>query len=172
MRLERLNVDVGRLFGPSLSAYDFHRNPTFMGLTHFTILDSHKLPAYSQLSLLPELTHLRIGLFNFGLNCPEISLILSECKHLRVLISFTANMDEHVRKEAVHDDPRYVVIAARLREDWEAEARGGKLDSWTHAELFIAKKRRGEILPVSRCWIEKSDVMIPGSGSRWIFLPS
>ncbi|KAJ7255764.1 hypothetical protein C8J57DRAFT_1518054 [Mycena rebaudengoi] len=68
-------------------------------------------------------------------------------------------------KEAPYsiDDPRFVMIVVmRYLEDWLVGANGGT-DFWVRAELFVAKKRRGEIQPATRCRIEESDSRL---GSR------
>ncbi|KAJ7259366.1 hypothetical protein C8J57DRAFT_1233724 [Mycena rebaudengoi] len=42
--------------------------------------------------------------------------------------------------------------------DWQAGARG-ESGMWACAERFTTKRRRGEIQPASRCWIEDSDLI-------------
>ncbi|KAJ7213763.1 hypothetical protein C8J57DRAFT_1517713 [Mycena rebaudengoi] len=41
-------------------------------------------------------------------------------------------------------------------EDWKVGVEGGE-DFWVRAELFIAKRKRGEIQPASRYWIQDTD---------------
>ncbi|KAF7365694.1 hypothetical protein MVEN_00443100 [Mycena venus] len=57
------------------------------------------------------------------------------------------------------DDVRFVCMGLDdedYREDWINGTKGEK-DFWARADAFVAKKRRGEIKPVSRCWIEPGD---------------
>ncbi|KAJ7607243.1 hypothetical protein FB45DRAFT_948543 [Roridomyces roridus] len=170
MRLKRLNVDIGKLFGPQVSSCDLHLDPTFSGLTHltFTNIDTFtfRLGAVSTtLPLLPELTHLRFEVPR--LTTSAVTPFLDTCKRLQVLIN-THGMLRFgpparvlgADTDGFYDDPRFVLLGSRLRGDNDVELRGGPWDSWTRAETFIQKKRRGEIVPASRCWIEESD-MIP-----------
>ncbi|KAJ7605939.1 hypothetical protein DFH06DRAFT_1348359 [Mycena polygramma] len=60
------------------------------------------------------------------------------------------------------DDARVVYMAvsdAKYEEEWVIGTRGG-LDFWARADAFIAKKRRGEIEPSSRCWIVHADGIV------------
>ncbi|KAJ7256445.1 hypothetical protein C8J57DRAFT_1344699 [Mycena rebaudengoi] len=80
---------------------------------------------------LPALTHLCLpDRSSLGL----ISSTLANCSRLRVLVTMF-----------------------RTRSGLRS-ATGGR-DIWLHAENFVARRRRGEIQPASRCWIEDSDVI-------------
>ncbi|KAJ7256087.1 hypothetical protein C8J57DRAFT_1517809 [Mycena rebaudengoi] len=59
------------------------------------------------------------------------------------------------------DDPRFVLMWLsndEYAEDWKVGVEGGR-DFWVRAELFIAKRKRGEIQPASRYWIEDADIL-------------
>ncbi|KAJ7621458.1 hypothetical protein FB45DRAFT_141443 [Roridomyces roridus] len=148
MRLKRLDIDVGQLFGPQVATYDLHLNPTFAGLTHLCIQDAHtfKFTAFSTtLPLLPELTHLRLEFG--GLGASGLKLFLRDCKQLRVLISTTPTEfgPASLPTKGLHDDPRFVFLGKRVGEKDYIE--GSQWDSWARAEAFVEKKRRGEIDP-------------------------
>ncbi|KAJ7677769.1 hypothetical protein DFH06DRAFT_560143 [Mycena polygramma] len=115
-------------------------------------------------ALLPALTHLSLYL-----EAQEFSVVpsvLALCANISMLVARhprppTLNKELHL----LFDDDRLVnVLLPNLacEEDWITGAKGG-MDFWACAEAFIAKKRRGEIEPSSRCWIEQVD----GLGSQY-----
>ncbi|KAJ6482717.1 hypothetical protein C8R45DRAFT_1150300 [Mycena sanguinolenta] len=136
----------------------------FTSLTHLHILSdplsgenqTSRLPAF--LVRLPTLTHFAMGVAFF--RNPTTALakdILEMSITLQVLI-LVGPAD--VKPFLAIYDPR-IVVHQRARQDdfvrgWVAETRGG-IDFWARAEAFVAKKRRGEIQPTSRCWIEVRD---------------
>ncbi|KAJ7182895.1 hypothetical protein C8R43DRAFT_1229140 [Mycena crocata] len=112
------------------------------------------------LASLSTLTHLRVFLRRNSF----MQEILSHCKNLHVVVNaFTDEMKfaEQCRDLSV-DDSRLVMLhingETRFVTPWKDGVQGG-LGIWGEAELFIAKKRRGEIKPASRCWIEPSDLI-------------
>ncbi|KAJ7256066.1 hypothetical protein C8J57DRAFT_1517788 [Mycena rebaudengoi] len=65
--------------------------------------------------------------------------------------------------EAHHlvDDPRFVLMWLsndEYAEDWKVGVEGGEY-FWVRAELFVAKRKRGEIQPASPYWIEDADIL-------------
>ncbi|KAJ7256222.1 hypothetical protein B0H12DRAFT_1112833 [Mycena haematopus] len=97
-------------------------------------------------------------MLNDGLE-PLVTNILGMCKNLHVLICMDLEWRVFAREDIVHiDDDRFVYMHTQIgwEEDWVTGTKGG-VDFWAAAEAFIAKKRRGEIEPNSRCWIEKED---------------
>ncbi|KAF7369284.1 hypothetical protein MVEN_00256200 [Mycena venus] len=143
------------------------RDPMFSFLTHL-LIDHNGIPSHlitymsTSLSHLPALTHL--AMCDFELRYPSScaateKAILTTCKGLRVLVVDP----ETIRLEGLPsvDDVRFIYMKwmgdlRRLIEGWVAETRGG-IDFWARADAFVAKRRRGEILPASRCWIEVDD---------------
>ncbi|KAJ7677764.1 hypothetical protein DFH06DRAFT_1465660 [Mycena polygramma] len=133
--------------------------PMFTFVTHLVIIDAiDRIPAQDIasgiefLARLPALTHLE-GLGGFML--PLSNDILASCPTLHVLV---------VRHgwwpaDNLTGDVRYVCRMNEVKDydgNWIAGTRG-EPDFWTRAEAFVAKKRRGEIEPRSRCWIVDED---------------
>ncbi|KAJ6448785.1 hypothetical protein C8R47DRAFT_1266999 [Mycena vitilis] len=128
----------------------------FTFVTHLDILDrlfmipEHKIPSWTSfLALLPALTHL------LGFLEPKLATeILASCPNLKVLVLHQGLRPAH--DLPVIDDIRYVCMLnadiADCYEDWIVGVRGG-VDFWARADAFVAKKRRGEINPSSRCCI-------------------
>ncbi|KAJ7677794.1 hypothetical protein DFH06DRAFT_1316594 [Mycena polygramma] len=134
--------------------------PMFTFVTHLDILDhlfmipEHKIPRWTSfLALLPALTHL-LGF----LDSKIATEILASCPNLKLLVLHQGLSPAH--NLPVIDDARYVCMLnadiADCYEDWIVGIRGG-LDFWARADAFVAKKRRGEIKPSSRCWIVAED---------------
>ncbi|KAJ6482602.1 hypothetical protein C8R45DRAFT_1215357 [Mycena sanguinolenta] len=125
---------------PSLDSHA----PMFTFLTHFHILRS-SLPADggafpSFLAHLPALTY-----FAIILRSTVLILIANSSTSLAHLPSV--------------DDPRFLYQWVRFYafiDVWIPETRGG-IDFWARGDAFVAKKRRGEIQPVSRCRIDVGD---------------
>ncbi|KAJ7771110.1 hypothetical protein DFH07DRAFT_768492 [Mycena maculata] len=150
MKLRRLTVNLRSLFSgvPSDLAH-----PTFTYVSHLDIFDSirrlHVLPhfSWSTLTLLPGLTHLVLS--DLGPDTLSITVateVLACCKRLEVLVGVAIH---DFRDRLSINDPRFVHMSLSdddYARDWVAATRG-ELDLWARAELFIAKKRRGEIKP-------------------------
>ncbi|KAJ7097545.1 hypothetical protein C8R44DRAFT_811605 [Mycena epipterygia] len=157
MKLQRLMVRLDLLFGHT-SLINFTL-PVFATITH---LDTRLIADgfVTGLSLLPVLTHLCL----FEAKHSDLNYALLNCKKSNILINTyraAAPLAEEGRAFSI-TDPRLVLTRmlfydARVK-DWELGAQGG-CDSWARADLFVAKKRRGEIQPASRCWIEASDMI-------------
>ncbi|KAJ7888467.1 hypothetical protein B0H13DRAFT_2277407 [Mycena leptocephala] len=139
----------------------FDLRPMFTFVTHLDTLDS--LPFLpndniahwlSFMTLLPALTHLSL---RRGFDMTRD--VLARCKKLEVLVFMHTTPKARQHLVSVNDY-RFVHMFLLLFwdrvHDWVTGANGG-IDFWARAEAFIAKKRRGEIAPSSRCWIEEGD---------------
>ncbi|KAF8176403.1 hypothetical protein K438DRAFT_2022608 [Mycena galopus ATCC 62051] len=141
--------------------------------------------------MLASITHLHIFDWNLRSSeitrwlpqCPALAYValnvgspaltretLASCWNLQVLICLHPPWSGYRGKDELIsvDDDRLVYMHARAawnEEEWITGTKGGA-DFWVHAETFIAKKRRGEIEPSSRCWIEPKDDI----GSKYIFM--
>ncbi|KAJ6477509.1 hypothetical protein C8R45DRAFT_362456 [Mycena sanguinolenta] len=144
---------------PSLDSHA----PMFTFLTDLYIM-LNSLPADyaafpSFLADLPVLTHFAIGSSPPPTNLALAQEILVECKTLRVLILVVDMVSSSLAHLPSVDDPHFLyqrVGFFALVAGWLAELRGG-IDFWARGDAFVAKKCRGEIQPVSRCWIEVGD---------------
>ncbi|KAF7364064.1 hypothetical protein MSAN_01065200 [Mycena sanguinolenta] len=152
MSLLQISANVNRLFGNS--GVDFHHD-AFARLTH---LDLFEVPVSenwaTDLCRLPRLTHLS---FNFdtddgeNIDATACRIILGGCKSLGALVLI---FEEDIHREEFEsvdgcpyfsDDPRSVtMVAGAFLDDWERGATGQD-DYWAKAEMFIQKRRSGEI---------------------------
>ncbi|KAJ7207794.1 hypothetical protein C8J57DRAFT_1403088 [Mycena rebaudengoi] len=153
MRVQHLSIVLRHLFGGEIDP----GRPLFRGLTHLDLWDDFldDLP----IADLPALTHLCIN------NERESSFLLTmfeNCDKLHVLVNmYWKQLDLERARQApdLVDDPRFVLMALDSDEymaDWRVGANGGQ-DFWARADRFVAKRKRGEISPVSRCWIVDAD---------------
>ncbi|KAJ7166733.1 hypothetical protein C8R46DRAFT_1351021 [Mycena filopes] len=110
--------------------------PAFPHLTHIEIFESRPSSSWDNLVALPRLSHL-----SFHDSLPEVFLrLLRLCAHLRVLICMGM-----VDNADLAQDVRFVCTSCNhYVQDWYMGARWGE-DYWHRAELFIAKRRAGEI---------------------------
>ncbi|KAF7333595.1 hypothetical protein MSAN_02418500 [Mycena sanguinolenta] len=156
------------LQGPSLLAQHVDQHTEmFTLLTHFYIVndallsipflrrhDPSPLPPY--LARLPALTHFAMG-GAFGTRTVTLAKdILVTCKTLQVFVLIVTG---DARSFPPVDDARFLYQTGSKEEfirGWVAETRGG-IDFWARADAVVAKKQRGEIQPISRCWIETED---------------
>ncbi|KAJ7176849.1 hypothetical protein C8R46DRAFT_1346786 [Mycena filopes] len=129
--------------------------PLFTYVTHLSlyrmsgIFDTSAWLSF--LNSLPSLTHLLLSdLFEM------VAPILATCKSLQVLIDFDHSPAAPELDDAGGDD-RFVYMKIRSGLDEWLKGTRGEVDHWARAEMFIAKKRRGEIKPKTRCWIEATD---------------
>ncbi|KAJ7488928.1 hypothetical protein FB451DRAFT_1223300 [Mycena latifolia] len=156
----RLAINLFDLF-KGLGSTDISHS-AFTFVTHLELFDS--IPLFSVFQCpwasfvqLPALTHLALNCLN-QLSAMEI---LSSCPRIEVLVSlyrFAPPANRQLLPST--DDARFVSLSMAygryVNTDWIAGTKGGA-DFWVRAERFIAKKRRGEIQPSSRCWIEDGD---------------
>ncbi|KAF8176420.1 hypothetical protein K438DRAFT_1846912 [Mycena galopus ATCC 62051] len=140
--------------------------PTFTLVTHLLILDFMPIQNPSSdinmdrwlsfLSSLPSLTHLA------AIAATRVaSDILVSCKTLEVLVHLDNSWGPYPPEAdelMFVDDDRfvYMVVDWDYSNDWATGTEGG-MDFWARADAFLAMKRRGEIKPDTRCWIETGD---------------
>ncbi|KAJ7282382.1 hypothetical protein C8J57DRAFT_1463116 [Mycena rebaudengoi] len=158
MQVDHLSCYLLQLFGNAAGEID-PRRPLFQALTHLDLWDGSDWVAKLPIAALPALTHLCVH----GDHTSSFLLsMLKKCDKLHILVHmYWTQQDLRKRPEAVPDfvDQRLVLIVLDKNiEDWAAGAKGGQ-DFWTRADKFVAKKRRGEIKPVSRCWIVEEDLI-------------
>ncbi|KAJ6564571.1 hypothetical protein B0H19DRAFT_1068108 [Mycena capillaripes] len=132
--------------------------PIFTLVTHLEILDYLPLVPEGKLArclaMLPLLSHL--ALFHY---CAEVAPdVLAPCRNLEVLVCMHTSYDLERRNLSSVEDIRFVHMAPNQNRahDWLTGVEGG-MDTWARADAFAAKRRRGEIKPSSRCWIEEGD---------------
>lgn len=150
MRFERLEIDIRQLFDPA--PVDFSL-PAFSGLTHLalphddlTFGDLYHFKA--GLASLPHLTHLHV----FNAPRPFLCEVLSNCRRLQILIYLYDSEPrplEDISRDLSIDDVRFVLTMSEVDyfpADWKAGTQGGQ-DYWARADIFVAKRRRGEVQP-------------------------
>ncbi|KAJ7882118.1 hypothetical protein B0H13DRAFT_1891044 [Mycena leptocephala] len=133
--------------------------PIFTFVTHLDLYTSIQEGAgniVGHLALFPALTHLA-GFYS-GYN---VFAVLERCPKLEALIDMHPPLPQWAQIPI--EDPRFVSMevshechAKEYANAWVMGTRGG-MDFWARADAFIAKKRRGEITPSTRCWIEEAD---------------
>ncbi|KAJ6482709.1 hypothetical protein C8R45DRAFT_1215420 [Mycena sanguinolenta] len=142
--------------------------PMFTFLTHLHVPFNPLLATTSRdqlhsfLAHLPALTHFAMGPVLWNILDAGAALakeILTTCENLDVLVvNMTRTAD--VKLFPAIDDVRFLLFQharkAEFIRGWVSETRGG-VDFWARADAFVAKKKRGEIQPISRCWIEVRD---------------
>ncbi|KAJ6592439.1 hypothetical protein B0H19DRAFT_1087834 [Mycena capillaripes] len=153
MRLQRLDVMVPQVPHAALEwARGALMHPSLSFITHLSLGEataSHRYAweVWGHLASLPALTHLAL---TEDLSRALLSQVLAECR--RLLVAVTTFYSEEAQEKAIAfardltiRDPRVVVaMIADYTKDWETGARGG-VDYWDRAEVFIDRKRRGEI---------------------------
>ncbi|KAJ7917406.1 hypothetical protein B0H13DRAFT_1995175 [Mycena leptocephala] len=153
MRPRRLAVSLTNLFN---GAADFTL-PCFANLTHLDSFDTSSaimmLPP-SQLGALPSFTHFAMH----GLPAGLLLAVLIGCPRLEVVVNLYGRPGDEVAFRGTSlADVRYVsMVVPDYEWDWRSGVRGGS-DFWSRADMFVAKKKRGEIEPSSRHWIEPED---------------
>ncbi|KAJ6564593.1 hypothetical protein B0H19DRAFT_1259019 [Mycena capillaripes] len=134
----------------------------FTFVTHLDLLDyipfatDHHLALYPPfIALLPVLTHLAMRNRLREQAAVEKQILVS-CRGLEALI-IPVPLEGRTAQYLSIEDVRFVYMVVQYHEDdWVIGASGG-MDFWARADAFIAKRRRGEIEPSSRCWIEEGD---------------
>ncbi|KAJ7259425.1 hypothetical protein C8J57DRAFT_1340434, partial [Mycena rebaudengoi] len=176
LQLRELLVNFNGLFGTPTFPNINPTLPMFRELTHLRV---HNITEECSFTQFPALTHLCFSAQEAG-GTLLLASTLAHCLELRVLVGLLwgqwiiENWDQSI------DDPRLVLMCVTGMDaaiaDWQAGARG-ESDMWTRADIFIAKRRRGEnqpglipggyfvhprliflFIPASRCWIEDSDL--------------
>ncbi|KAJ7480275.1 hypothetical protein B0H11DRAFT_2233398 [Mycena galericulata] len=148
--LKRLHCCLEALFIPDTQIDFTHQ--LFSHITHLEIFTDNNpevTQPWSEIALIPHLTHLGFNYENFLHLSPAI---LNTCKSLRVLVFLMINIseyppliEEHPELDDLVKDPRFVQMAcAQYIKDWQMGALTG-VDYWSRAEEFIAKRKSGEI---------------------------
>ncbi|KAJ7150638.1 hypothetical protein C8R46DRAFT_496437 [Mycena filopes] len=151
MQLRRFNFTVPS----SLSGWaeGIFTRPTFLRVTHLELFQD--LPHgsahlswrhWSPLATLPALTHLCLAESQASLILPDV---VAECAQLLIIVTAWWGLGTYKPRVFAQTltvtDPRVVVILIdSYIEDWKLGAAGGA-DFWVRAEIFVARKRRGEI---------------------------
>ncbi|KAJ7123483.1 hypothetical protein C8R44DRAFT_875674 [Mycena epipterygia] len=103
------------------------------------------LESWSELSLIPQLTHLAFNDADIGPLCGEL---LETCRSLAVLVFLRSQGGRWVNPSHAAElskDPRFIEMrCVYYLLDWQMGAHAGK-DYWSRAESFIVKCRSGEI---------------------------
>ncbi|KAJ7488956.1 hypothetical protein FB451DRAFT_1390150 [Mycena latifolia] len=148
----RLAVHLRELFRGAVDL----SHPAFAFVTHLHLSDHFSLYAdfwSPDFALLPALTHLAL----YELVNPPATRVLETCSNIEVL-AYMCPVGYPLELPFI-DDVRFVCVSLIYNDyvsDW-VDGIMGEADFWVRAERFVAKKRRGEIEPSSRCWIEDGD---------------
>ncbi|KAJ7894966.1 hypothetical protein B0H14DRAFT_2334180 [Mycena olivaceomarginata] len=151
LRPLRLSAPLGSVFGGgevNEFTVDFTL-PMFSFITHldvFDILELDPWSSWSTIGLLPRLTHLAF----LELSNTWADKILVTCPRLLVLVSMYCEEPMHLAAaDRECSDPRFlwmVLATDAYTLDWQTGIQGG-MDFWARADVFVAKKSRGEIEP-------------------------
>ncbi|KAJ6520388.1 hypothetical protein C8R45DRAFT_59189 [Mycena sanguinolenta] len=146
---------VSILAGPAL--------PTRLAsVTHFrtSITSQDQAPDLNHLHRLPCLTHVALAGLTVG---PfHIETVCTSCPNLQVLIillrpTALLPMPPTAMLEGYSSDVRVVISCGRFK-DWE-HAHFGLPDMWTHAEDFVANRKRSDSQPIYQGeWRTKSAI--------------
>ncbi|KAJ6551283.1 hypothetical protein B0H19DRAFT_1263953 [Mycena capillaripes] len=139
---------LGNLFG-SYSAIDLS-HPFFRTITHLDVFemvtDKNGEQICSGLAAMPALTHLWLN--SIAVYADILRRLMVECPHLQLLLHVfdTASYGRRAAANPSVTDVRYVVgIRPHYWDDtWERWARRDT-NIWAAADVFVARKRRGEI---------------------------
>ncbi|KAJ7132684.1 hypothetical protein C8R46DRAFT_655541 [Mycena filopes] len=154
MPLRRFTVCFTTVCVADLGCHLTH--PLFASLTHLGLADwvEETLRALAeQIPALRSLTHLAV----FS-DVPQniILPILPTCPYLQVFLVLYARAHDPEYRAALRlprQDPRFVIgVHGDYWAQWEAGAKGLG-DHWSHADDFLAQKRRGEIED-GRYWLD------------------
>ncbi|KAK7062034.1 hypothetical protein R3P38DRAFT_684916 [Favolaschia claudopus] len=120
----------------------------FSRLTHFAVFwglyEMSEGEICAALAALPQLSHLSFSHPHFIRICPTL---LAMCNSLRVLVSLLWDVPLGRRGDELARDGRFVMMklkGAAPIEDWYKGAECGE-DYWSRAEVFIARRRAGQI---------------------------
>ncbi|KAJ7617914.1 hypothetical protein FB45DRAFT_1103223 [Roridomyces roridus] len=167
MPLKRLYCSLDHLF-PTRNIDFMH--PVFVHLTHLEIFshtDTTNPAIHAGLAMIPNLTHLA---FNDGGFIPFAGRLLETCKSLRVLVLLNdgepldSELDNNntnsvlgAELDELRRDVRYVRMAcSKYLADWRMGAMTGGGDYWERAEVFIEKRRAGEV-DAGQYWIAEDE---------------
>lgn len=155
MRLRKLDLTAPQ--EASEWAQSILSRPLFLSITHLSFYQEkiemeRPKPSdwhdWSQLASLPALTHLALS---EELSRDILSQAVVECPGLVLAVTLFWTVDERAdatafAKSLATADPRVVVMVmeSNIIEDWKIGARGSD-DFWVRADMFVARKRKGEI---------------------------
>ncbi|KAJ7028108.1 hypothetical protein C8F04DRAFT_1399146 [Mycena alexandri] len=143
-------MPLKHFYGPCKSLLTLHlSHAVFLRLTHLEVLDTIEATDTWTVHVesLPALTHLAFINLNDTALCIRL---LKACKSLRVLILHhgvgAGGRDrDHPHEAALAQDGRVVGLnCSNYIQDWCLGARWGE-DYWHRAEIFVEKRRAGEI---------------------------
>ncbi|KAJ6607694.1 hypothetical protein B0H10DRAFT_2070692 [Mycena sp. CBHHK59/15] len=150
LHLQRLSIFLDDIW-PTTDAYTLPLS-VFGTITHLDLFNLAHDNIYAAVAALPALTHVSLLAepVAHATSATQMCQLLSGCPNLQVLVyMFSARFDQPLATTSRGlsiDDARLVFV----RGQWG-------MDPWARADVFVAKRRRGEIKPDSRCWIEESD---------------
>ncbi|KAJ7257029.1 hypothetical protein C8J57DRAFT_1649182 [Mycena rebaudengoi] len=155
--LRELPVDFEDLFGtPTLPTID-PTLPMFRELTHLRVQNVSEECSFTEF---PALTHL---CFNAQVGGGAlVASTLEHCSKLRILVGVFWGQRSIELWDQSTEDLRLVLMCTARKEEIIADRQAavqGESGMWARAERYITKRRRGEIQPPSRCWIEDSDLI-------------
>ncbi|KAJ7607239.1 hypothetical protein FB45DRAFT_1135793 [Roridomyces roridus] len=137
---------------PKLQRLATHKlpRPIYQSLTHLDLFGASFDfigSVWPQIARCPALTHLAIY---SDCEIAAAEHVLSNCERIKVLIYMSEERAKtHVYEEILLGHDGFITMTfddEEYQRDWEIGARGG-VDFWTRADQFIAKKKRGEIVP-------------------------
>jgi len=144
--LKRFHSHLGPLFGSAAQidfSHQFFAQITHLGLYDYAVGGRVDHEVWSKLSLIPHLTHLSFDPIFVGV----CLTLLRTCPSLRVLVAIGlgSDIDHHPDRDALANDPRFVVMNSKwVARDWQIGTRTGG-DHWSRAEDFIVKRKSGEV---------------------------
>lgn len=150
-RVRKWSGNLEALFG-TYAALDLG-HAFFRALTHVDIYDDDIENEEMEklcpgIAALPALTHLCLSQ---NVSAVVLQRLLEQCMHLQVLVNLWEDAYEDRAREIASSppvaDPRYMVsvyVSHEYLSDWEVGVHGG-IDFWAAADVFVARKRRGEI---------------------------
>lgn len=100
------------------------------------------MEVWNGISLIPDLSHLAFSDQEF---VDLFSILLRTCSTLRVLIFLELGPPATLEQSELMKDHRFVSMRFSKRvTDWQMGAREG-VDRWSRAQVFVAKRKSGEI---------------------------
>ncbi|KAK7051995.1 hypothetical protein R3P38DRAFT_2858019 [Favolaschia claudopus] len=145
-------IRLGLYFNELVQATDTQSpHPLLTSVTHFDLFDMRlKDDIADRLALLPALTHLSI--WRSSATPGQVSAVLTSCRKLKALVAIDNWRKEpfpefHTEDASYSADLRVVSVILhnpQYLHEWVTGTYGG-IDFWARADVFIGKRRRGEI---------------------------
>jgi hypothetical protein len=139
MKLQRLHITLRNLSWFYTADFTFSFLTTVTHLELFEPIVHSRSLEYLPVASLPQLTHLRLFNAPRTLLC---SVLLAATKLQVFILKVSSRSWEQVCRELSIEDQRLVLMEG----EWESGTRG-ESDFWAHADLFVVKRRNGEIQP-------------------------